>query len=162
LVYWREFTSRRPSSIVSSPPLISFQTVLCGSRPARDWSTYASSTVAPGFRAPASGSSSPAVQRQQCVLHAPLVPTNPTIAGGGQGEAGRGYGEPAVVPRREPVGSGPGTAGPGTGRDVDLAPWALHAPLLGEQALVRREPRLRLRMPRARAHAHPLELARER
>ena len=53
-------------------------------------------------------------------------------------------------------------AEPRAGRDVDLDAVELHALLLGEQPLVRREPRLRLRVPRARAHPHPLELARER
>src|SRR6266581_7058165 len=37
--YWREFTSRLPRTMLSAPPLISFQTVFAGTRSARDWST---------------------------------------------------------------------------------------------------------------------------
>src|SRR5207244_10219068 len=46
--------------------------------------------------------------------------------------------------------------------DVDLDTFEPHVLLLGEQALVRGEPGLRLRVACARAHPHPLELARER
>src|SRR5213079_1666594 len=51
---------------------------------------------------------------------------------------------------------------PGSRRDVDLDAVELHAFLLGEQALVRREARLRFRVPCPRAHLHPFELTRER
>src|SRR5919198_662609 len=47
-------------------------------------------------------------------------------------------------------------------RNVDLHPVELHVLLLREQLLVRAEARLRLRVPRARAHPYPLELAGER
>src|SRR5439155_11877977 len=47
-------------------------------------------------------------------------------------------------------------------RDVDLDLVELDALLLCIQALVRRQAGLRLVVPGARAHAHPLELARER
>src|SRR5206468_468953 len=53
-------------------------------------------------------------------------------------------------------------AEPRAGRDVDLDAVELDALLLGEQALVRCEARLRLVVAGARAHAHPLELACER
>ncbi len=47
-------------------------------------------------------------------------------------------------------------------RNVHLDLVELHVLLLREQLLVRAETRLRLVVPRLRAHAHPLELARER
>src|SRR5581483_1928063 len=93
--YWREFTSRLPSSIVSRPPLISFQTVVAGS-----------------------------------LLHA------------------LGLDDDVSETRAR--------------RNVDLDLVQLDALLLRIQALVRREARLRFVVPRARAHAHPLELTRER
>src|SRR5262249_57409272 len=55
-----------------------------------------------------------------------------------------------------------GVAEPWPRRDVDLDAVELLRALLGEQLLVRGDTRLRLGVPRARAHAHPLELARER
>ena len=46
--------------------------------------------------------------------------------------------------------------------DVDLDALDLEVRVVGEHLLVGRHSRLRLRLPRARAHAHPLELAGER
>ena len=68
---------------MSAPPLISFQTVLAGSRSARAWSTYASCTVSPTRSTPPSGVSSPAIMRKSVVLPAPFGPTTPTIPAGG-------------------------------------------------------------------------------
>src|SRR5581483_9751751 len=53
-------------------------------------------------------------------------------------------------------------AEPRAGRNVDLDAVELDVLLLGEQALVGTETRLRLRVARSRTRLHPLELARER
>ena len=48
------------------------------------------------------------------------------------------------------------------GRDVDLDALDLEVRVVGEHLLVGRDARLRLRVPRPRAHAHPFQLAGER
>jgi hypothetical protein len=70
--------------------------------------------------------------------------------------------QPVAVALRDVLGLDDHVAEPLAGRDVDLDAVEADVLLLGEEALVRCEPRLRLRVPRARAHPYPLELAGER
>src|SRR6185503_4866925 len=83
-------------------------------------------------------------------------------AGGGQREGEVVDEEPVAEALAHAVGVDHDVAEPRAGRDVDLDAVELDVLLLGEEALVRAEARLRLRVTGARARPHPLELARER
>src|ERR1700757_3219885 len=98
--------------------------------------------------------------RNSVVLPAPFGPTTPTMPAGGGEKVRSSTRSRSPKPLRTPSASittSP-SRGPGARRDVDLDAVQLAFLPLGEQALVRAEPRLRLRVARARAGAHPLEL----
>src|SRR5262249_25716075 len=70
--------------------------------------------------------------------------------------------QPVAVTLGEYLDLDDNVAEPRARRDVDLDAVELYLLLLGVELLVGGEPGLRLRVARLRAHAHPLELARER
>src|SRR5438093_2272202 len=112
---------------------------------------------------PASGFSSPTIMRKSVVLPAPFGPINADDPAARQDEADLVHEEVLAVRLAHPLRLDHQVAEAGAGRDGDA-----HRPLAPvrrlvrrEQLLVARQPRLALRLARARRHAHPLELARE-
>ena len=107
--------------------------------------------MSPIRSSPASGVSSPAIIRNSVVLPAPFGPITPTMPAGGSENVEVLEEQPVAEALRDALRLDHDVAEPRAGRDVDLDLVELHVLLLGEQLLVRAEPRLRLRVAGLRA-----------
>ena len=141
---------------------ISFQTVFCGSRPPRDWSTYASSHRVADPELAAVGLLLAGDHLEERRLAGAVRPDHADDAAGRERERHVLDEQPVAEALGDVIRLDDEVAEPRPGGDVDLDALDLEVRVVGEHLLVGRHARLRLRLPRARAHAHPLELAGER
>ena len=136
--------------------------MFCGSRPPRDWSTYASCDRVADPELAAVGLLLAGDHLEEGRLAGAVRPDHADDAAGRERERHVLDEQPVAEALGDVLGLDDEVAEPRAGRDVDLDALDLEVRVVGEHLLVGRHARLRLRLPRARAHAHPLELAGER
>ncbi len=118
--------------------------------------------MSPSSIEPPSGDSSPVIIRNSVVLPAPLAPITPTMPARGRSKLRSSISSCSPKPLRRSTAVEHLLAEARPRRDVDLHVLELDVALLGDQLLVAREARLRLRAFALRVRAHPLELGRDR